>query len=81
MRGARGELLVRSSPRIYSFILSSQHRHIGEHVFNKDAISRCRIIDEDVGDGADELSILNDGGAGRECGQVGTTVFYKKIKS
>ena len=45
------------------FALPRQYRHIGEHVFNKDAISRGRVVDEDVGDGTDELAVLNDGGA------------------
>ena len=48
-----------------------------EHIFNKNAVSRGGGVDEDVGDSADELAVLNDGGAAHECGQVGTTVFTK----
>ena len=41
------------------------HRNLRgvEHVFNENPVPRCRIVDENVGDGADELSVLNDGGA------------------
>ena len=63
LRGARGELLLRSSPRIYFFILPRQNRHIREHILQKDAVSRGGVVDEDVGDGTDELAVLNDGRA------------------
>ena len=43
------------------------------------AFARCGGVDEGVGDRADELAVLNDGAARHECGQVGTTVFYKKF--
>ena len=61
LKGARGELLLRSSPRIYSFILSRQYGHIGEHVFQKDAISRGGIIDQNVCHSSHQLTILYDG--------------------
>jgi hypothetical protein len=51
--------------------------HGSEHVFNKDAVSRCRIIDQNVRHSTYKLSVLDNGRARHECGQVGTTVFYK----
>ena len=36
---------------------------LGEHIFNEDAIADCGVIDHDVGDGSDELAVLNDGRA------------------
>ena len=35
----------------------------GKHIFDKDTITHSRVIDEDVGDGADEVSVLDNGGA------------------
>ena len=35
-----------------------------QHVFDEDAISGSGIVDEDVGDGADEFAVLDDGAAG-----------------
>ena len=34
-----------------------------QHVFNEDAISGGGVVDEDVGDSADQFAILNDGTA------------------
>ena len=34
-----------------------------QHVFDKDAVAHCGIIDENVGRCADELAVLNDGTA------------------
>ena len=31
------------------------------HIFYKDSVALRRVGDENVGDGADELSVLNDG--------------------
>ena len=50
-----GMILLFSSPR--------RNGHIDEHIFEKDSIARCRIVDEDVGHRADELTVLNDGRA------------------
>ena len=46
-------------------LLRLRHRHLRgvEHVFNENPVPRCRIVDENVGDGTDELAVLNDGGA------------------
>ena len=35
-----------------------------EHIFNEDAVARGGIVYKDVGDGADQLTILNDGTSG-----------------
>ena len=43
----------------------------------KNAVSRCRIVDENVRDSPHELTLLNDWRAAHECGQEETTRFYK----
>ena len=67
----------------FLFLRCFLHRHLrgGEHVFDKDAISRGGIVDEHVRDSAHELAVLDDGRARHECVQVGTTVFNKKFKT
>ena len=35
-----------------------------QHIFHKNSISSCRIVDENVGDSSDELSVLDDRAAG-----------------
>ena len=37
-----------------------------QHVFNENSIPNVRRVDQDVGDGADELAVLDDGAAGHE---------------
>ena len=44
-----------------------------QHILNENSVSRGGIVDEDVRDRSDELTVLNDGAARRECDQVGTT--------
>ena len=34
-----------------------------EHVFNKDAVARCGVIDEDMGNSAHQFAILDNGTA------------------
>ena len=46
-----------------------------KHIFNEDAVALGRLVDGDVGNGADELTVLDDGRARHECGQEGTTNF------
>lgn len=53
----------------------------GEHILNKDAVACGGVADEDVGNGAHDLAVLDNGAARHECGQVGTTVFNEKFKS
>ena len=38
-----------------------------QHVFDEDAIFRCGVVDQNMGDGADEFVILDDGAAGHFC--------------
>ena len=35
-----------------------------QHVFDEDAVAGGGVIDQDVGDGADEVSVLDNGRAG-----------------
>ena len=35
-----------------------------EHIFDEDAITRCGVVHEDMGDGADELAVLDNRTAG-----------------
>lgn len=44
-----------------------------QHIFDKDSVSLGRIVDEDVGDGADELAILYDRAAAHVRCSLGTT--------
>ena len=37
-----------------------------QHIFNKDPVTLGWIVDEDMGHGADEFAVLNDGAAGQE---------------
>ena len=52
-----------------------------QHIFNENSVSGCRIVDEDVGDRADELAVLDDGATRHECVQVGTTLFINSFVS
>ena len=45
------------------------HLRCGEHIFNKNAVAFRGVAHHNVRDRADELAVLNDGGAGHECGQ------------
>lgn len=49
--------------KIHAFILTCRIQHI----LNKDAVPSCRIIYQHVGDGTDEATVLDDGGAGHVC--------------
>ena len=51
----------------------------GEHIFDEDAVAGGGVIDEDVGDGADELAVLNNGAARQVCGQERTTNFNRYL--
>ena len=50
-----------------------------QHIFDKDAVARCRVADHHVGDGADNLAVLDDRATAHERGQVGTAFFHKKF--
>ena len=43
--------------------------HLREHILNKDAVAAGGVRDHHVGDRANELAILDDGGAAQVCGQ------------
>ena len=34
-----------------------------QHIFDEDAVAACGVVYKHVGDRADELAVLNDGGA------------------
>ena len=70
------------APTLQSFWLRrAAHFHLrcGEHIFNENSIPRCRIVYKNVGDGSNDLAVLNDGRAGQVCGQEGTTLFNEKF--
>ena len=46
-----------------------RHLRRVEHIFNENAVARGGIVDENVGDRPDKLTVLDDGGAAHECGQ------------
>ena len=46
-----------------------------QHVFNEDAVAHGRIVNKDMGDGAYQFSILNNGIAGHFCVKCGTKEF------
>ena len=54
-----------------------QHWHADEHIFGEDPVSHGGVTDHHVCDGSHELAVLNNRRARHECGQEGTTVFYK----
>ena len=45
----------------------------GEHIFNKDTVPGGGVGDEDVGDGADDFTVLKDEGAAHVCVNIGPT--------
>ena len=42
------------------WFLCRQLAHLIQHIFNKYTVSRGGVVDEDVGDSAHELAVLND---------------------
>ena len=58
-----------------------RHLHRIEHIFNENAVPRGGIVDEDVRHSPHQFAVLDDGGVGHECDQVGTTVFNEKFKT
>ena len=43
----------------------------------EDAVACGGVCHHHMGNGADASAVLQDGAAAQECGQVGTTRFYK----
>ena len=39
-------------------------RHICQHIFDKNTVAHGGVVDKDMGDCADELAVLDNGGAG-----------------
>ena len=63
--------------RLWHFCLVLQwHGKICEHSFNENTVAGRWVVQYDVGDGADEATVLDDGAATHECVQAGTTHFY-----
>ena len=56
-----------------------RHGHLrgAQHIFNENSVSRGGIVDKHVGDSSHKLAVLDNGRAAHECGQEGTTLFYK----
>ena len=50
------------APRARPF-LTQRRGHIFEHIFNKDAVARRGVADEDVCDRPHDLAVLHDGAA------------------
>ena len=46
-----------------------------QHIFYEDAVTRCGVIHKDVGHGADEFALLDDGAAGHARVNIGPTHF------
>ena len=53
-------LLVVLGNGVCAFLLCSSV----QHVFDEDAVTHGGVVDENVGDGADEFAVLNDGATG-----------------
>ena len=43
--------------------------HLGEHFLDEDAVAHGGVVDELVGDGTDQLAVLQNGRARQVCGQ------------
>ena len=46
-----------------------------QHILGKDAVAAGGIAHKDVGDGADELAVLDNGAAAHECVNIVPTCF------
>ena len=60
---------MKEVPSPSKVFLPRHHRHVDQHVFEEDPISRGGIVDQHVGDGTDDLAVLDDGASAQECGQ------------
>ncbi len=58
-------------------LLSDRHGHTDKHIFRKNTVAHGGIVDENMGHGADELAVLNDGGAAHNGVNIGTTDFLR----
>ena len=48
----------------------------GQHLFDKDAVAGGGVGDENVGDRADDLAVLQDGATAHECVNIGPTNHF-----
>ncbi len=62
-----------------AFSLPRNLFHLPQHILNKYSVADRRIIYHNVRDLTDKLAVLNDGRTAHECGQEGTTHFYKLL--
>ena len=46
-----------------------------QHILDKDPISSCWVIYQNMGHGSNDLPILNDRTSAHECVNIGTTLF------
>ena len=46
-----------------------------QHVFDENAIAGGGVVHKNMGDRANELAVLDDGAAGHECVNIGSTLF------
>ena len=46
-----------------------------QHIFDEDAVAGCGVVHKNMGDGADELAVLDNGTAGHFCVKYGTKEF------
>jgi hypothetical protein len=65
---AEGEFFVNKQRQGFSLPLFPLSRR-SEHIFDKNPIPPCRIVDENVRNRANDFFILNDGRARQVCGQ------------
>lgn len=53
-----------------------------QHIFNENAVAGCWVVDQDVGNRADEFAILNDRAAAHVCVKCRTkffTIFFANL--
>ena len=57
------------------------HRYLCcvQHILDEDAVPRGGIVDQHVGDGTNQLAVLDDRGAGQVSGQDRTTKFNRNF--
>ena len=48
-----------------------------KHILNKDAVATGGVVHQNVGHGADELAVLENGAAAHECVNIGPTMYLQ----
>ncbi len=46
-----------------------------QHIFNENSVTGSRVIDQHMGDGADQFAVLDDGAAAHVCVKYRTTIL------